>query len=168
MADFDIDRLIQSEHDAFRRAFTEIEQLTDAAELGVRWTELSDQLEVHASAEEVIFYPALLQDVDDAEDDTEHAVEDHNEIRVTTRAVDTHDVGTDAWWDAFRTAREATAEHLEEEEHDVLPPFRESVDDEARSELGMRWLQFHETHEDAVGLSGAAKDPEAYVEEHAG
>ncbi len=168
MADFDIDRLILSEHDAFRRAFAEIEQLTDAGEVAERWQQLSDQLEVHASAEEAIFYPALLRDVDDAEDDTEHAVKDHNEIRDTTQAVGGHEVGTGAWWDAFRTAREATSEHLEEEEHDVLPPFRESVDDDARSELGMRWLKFHEEHEDAEGLSGNEKDPEAYVEEHAG
>jgi hypothetical protein len=121
---------------------------------------------VHASAEETIFYPALLTEVDDAEDDTEHAVKDHNEIRETTQAVGAHEVGSDAWWDAFRTAREATAEHLEEEEHDVLPPFRESVDDDTRGELGMRWLQFHEQHEDAEGLSGEEKDPAAYVEEH--
>ncbi len=168
MADFDIDRLILSEHDAFRRAFTEIEQLTDTAELTTRWQQLADQLEVHASAEEAIFYPALLHEVDDAEDDTEHAVKDHNEIRETTQAVAGHEVGTDSWWEAFRTAREATAEHLEEEEHDVLPPFRESVPEDERSRLGLRWLEYHEQHEDAKGLSGAEKDPEAYVEEHAG
>ena len=35
-----------------------------------------------------------------------------------------------------------------------------------RDELGMRWLKFHEDHEDAEGLSGDTVDPEAYVEEH--
>jgi hypothetical protein len=82
------------------------------------------------------------------------------------RAVAGHELGSDAWWEAFRSAREATTEHLEEEEHDVLPPFKDTVDSEKRTELGMKWLEFHEEHERARGLSGDDVDPEAYVEEH--
>jgi hypothetical protein len=70
--------------------------------------------------------------------------QDHNEIRETTVAVDEHEVGTDAWWEAFRTCREATVDHLAEEENDVLPPFQEQVSAEHRDALGMRWLEFHE------------------------
>ena len=166
MGDFDITTLILSEHEGFRRTFAEIEQLTDEEELGRRWRELAASLEVHAAGEEEIFYPELLQDVDDSEGDTEHAVKDHNEIRETTGAVDAHEVGTDAWWEAFRTCREATVEHLAEEEDDVLPPFQQQVSAEHRDALGMRWLEFHEQHEDAEGLSGETVDPQAYVEEH--
>ncbi len=166
MGDFDITTLILSEHEGFRRTFAEIEQLTEPDELRARWRELADQLEVHAAGEEAVFYPELLQDVDDSEGDTEHAVKDHNEIRETTVAVDEHEVGTDAWWEAFRTCREATVEHLAEEETDVLPPFQQQVDAEHRDALGMRWLEFHERHEDAKGLSGDTVDPQAYVEEH--
>jgi len=166
VADFDITVLILSEHDAFRRAFAEIEQLEDVEQLRARWRELADQLEVHAAGEEEVFYPALLVDVDDSEGETEHAVKDHNEIRETTREVDDHEVGSDAWWEAFRAAREATVEHLGEEENDVLPPFKQSVSEQERSELGMRWMKFLEDHEGAKGLTGEEKDPEQYVEEH--
>ncbi len=166
MGDFDITTLILSAHEGFRRTFAEIEQLSDAPELGRRWRELADSLEVHAAGEEEVFYPELLQDVDDSAGDTEHAVKDHNEIRESTAAVDEHEVGTDAWWQAFRACREATVEHLAEEENDVLPPFQEQVSAEHRDALGMRWLEFHERHEDAEGLSGETVDPQAYVEEH--
>ena len=166
MGDFDITTLILSEHEGFRRTFAEIEQLTEPAELRARWRELADSLEVHAAGEEEVFYPELLQDVDDSEDDTEHAVKDHNEIRETTAAVDEHEVGSEAWWEAFRACREATVEHLAEEENDVLPPFQQQVGAEHRDALGMRWLEFHERHEGAEGLSGTTVDPEAYVEEH--
>ena len=166
MSDFDITVLILSEHDAFRRAFAEIEDLSDTAEVGRRWDELADALEVHAAGEETVFYPELLQDVPDSEDDTVHAVKDHNEIRDAVRSVAEHELGTDAWWESFRAAREATTEHLEEEEHDVLPPFKDSVDGDKRTELGMKWLEFHEEHERARGLSGDDVDPQEYVEEH--
>jgi len=65
MSDVDITVLILSEHEAFRRAFAEIEGL-DGDELRSRWDELADQLEVHAAGEEEVFYPELLQDVDDS------------------------------------------------------------------------------------------------------
>ncbi len=166
MSETDIATLILSEHELFRRAFTEIEALSDPAELEARWKELADQLEVHASGEEVIFYPALLQDVDDSEGETKHAVHDHNEIRDATRAVDDHEVASEVWWTAFREAREATVDHLGEEERDVLPPFKEQVDEAQRDELGLAFLAFRDEHERAKGLSGKDKDPEQYVEDH--
>jgi hypothetical protein len=166
MADFDITALVLSEHDAFRRAFTELEGQSDVTALGTGWQQLADSLEVHAAGEEEVLYPHLLKQVTGSEDDTEHAVKDHNEIRDAVRAVEQHEVGSDSWWEAFRAAREATVEHLEEEEHDVLPPFKEAVDEERRTELGMAWLAFHDQHENARGLSGDDVDPEAYVEQH--
>jgi hypothetical protein len=166
VSDFDITALILSEHDTFRRAFTELAEVSDVEQLRARWTELADSLEVHASGEEEIFYPELLQDVPDSGDDTEHAVKDHNEIRDAVRAVADHEVGSDAWWEAVGAAREANSEHLDEEEKDVLPPFRETVELDRRTELGIRWLAFHEQHDRARGLSGADKDPEQYVEQH--
>ncbi len=166
MGDFDITTLIASEHEAFRRAFAEIEGLEDVGQLRSRWRELSAGLEVHAAAEEELFYPELLRDVDDSRDDTVHAVHDHNEIRETTTAVDEHEVGSPTWWEAFRACREATVDHLGEEENDVLPPFREQVGAELRDELGLRWLAFHDEHERAQGLSGETVDPQEYVEQH--
>ena len=166
MADFDITVLILSEHDAFRRSFTEIEALTDEGELRERWQQLADELEVHAAGEEEVFYPELLHDVDDSEGDTVHAIKDHNKIRDAVRSVADHEVGSDAWWEAFRAAREETVEHLEEEEHDVLPPFKEQVDEQKRTDIGMRWLAFHDEHERARGLSGEDVDPQEYVEEN--
>ena len=166
MADFDITTLILSEHEAFRRAFTQIEQLTDPDELADRWRSLADQLEVHAAGEETVFYPELLRDVDDSEGETEHAVKDHNEIREATQAVDAHAAGTEPWWEAFRAAREATVDHLAEEENDILPPFQAQVSAEHRDELGMRWLKFLEEHVGARGLSGQTVDADEYVQEH--
>ena len=77
--------------------------------------------------------------------------------------MDDHEVGTDAWWEAFRTCREATVDHLGEEENDVLPPFAEQVSADKRDELGMRWLQFHEEHEDAREISFAGHGPRGAV-----
>ena len=163
----DIIDLILADHAEFRRAFAELDGLTDHAELARRWLALADHLEVHASAEEEVFYPELLQEVDNSEGDTKHAVKDHNKIRDATRATGAHEVGTQAWWEAFRDARAETVDHLDEEENDVLPPFREQIDAQTRRRLATDWQAFHERHKRARGLSGEDKDPEDYVEDKA-
>ena len=165
MGDLDVDVLVLSEHEAIRRAFADLEQGED--DLGARWQALAEQLEVHAAGEEAVFYPALLRDVDGSEGETAHAVHDHDEIRQATRAVDGQEPGSDGWWTAVRRAREVTSEHLDEEEREVLPAFREGVSSEDRAALGERGLQFHDEHARARGLSGDDVDPQAYVEEHA-
>jgi hypothetical protein len=81
-------------------------------------------------------------------------VHDHNEIRHAAAAVGEHDVGSEAWWEAVRNARQVNADHMAEEETEFFPPFKEAVDDEQREALGMRWLAFHDEHEQAEGLSG--------------
>ena len=59
----DITQLILDDHHEQRRLFAILEQI-DRAETGVLsavWGRLASFLELHAAAEEEIFYPALLQ-----------------------------------------------------------------------------------------------------------
>ena len=59
----DITQLILDDHHEQRRLFAILEQI-DRAETGVLsavWSRLASFLELHAAAEEEIFYPALLQ-----------------------------------------------------------------------------------------------------------
>jgi len=81
--------------------------------------------------------------------------------------VHAHPVGADQRCAAFRQARAVTADHLDEEQREMLPPFRDGIGADKRDALGMRWLEFHEQHDRAKGLSGQTKDPEASVAEHA-
>jgi hypothetical protein len=55
---------------------------------------------------------------------------------------------------------------LEEEEHDVLPAFKDEVSEQKRTELGLSWLAFRDAHESAKGLLGEDKDPKEYVEDN--
>jgi Hemerythrin HHE cation binding domain len=161
VGDFDITTLILSEHEAFRRAFTEVEALTEPAELERRWRELADGLEVHAAGEEEVFYPELLQDVDDSEGDTEHAVKDHNEIRDAVRKAREHEVGTDGWWTAVWDARKANDDHMGEEEREDLLDFRRHADLQTRHEIAVQFLTFEAEH--YAGIPIRDKDPERYV-----
>ena len=59
----DITQLILDDHHEQRRLFAILEQIgrTDTGVLSAVWARLGSFLELHAAAEEAIFYPALLK-----------------------------------------------------------------------------------------------------------
>ncbi len=158
MSDFEITVLVLSEHEAFRRKF---EVLPDAEELPTAWAELAAALEVHAVAEEQLLYPLLAHTGKDGAAESDEAVREHNDIRHAVREVEAQQIGAQAWWQAVRAAQAANAAHMADEEREFLPDFKAAVPDEQREELGMRWLEFHDQHQDGDGLSGADADPRA-------
>ena len=170
LGDPDITGLILDEHEEFRRQFValwEMRPTADAKGIAAEWQPLADLLEVHASAEEEIFYPVLLKrGSDEASDETDDAIRDHNEIRDAIRAAAGAEPGSHAWWEATLACRKANDAHLAEEERDVLPDFREHSDQELRDQLGVRWAAFHADHRGARGVSGDDIDPDEYGTEN--
>lgn len=164
-ADRDITVLIEREHDSLRRQFDALDGLSDASELEQAWAALAGLLEIHASGEESVLYPSLVRADEQTAQEAEHAVRDHNEIRHSVQAVQEHAVGGQAWWRAVRAAQRVNEDHLQEEERDVLPAFRDNVDRARREQLGQQWLAFHSDHEQAQGLTGRATDPHSVTEQ---
>ena len=60
MSDFEITALVLAEHEVFRREFPALEDLS-GQKLATAWEALHAKLEVHAVAEEQLFYPLLAQ-----------------------------------------------------------------------------------------------------------
>ena len=124
----DITQLILDDHHEQRRLFAMLEQIsrTDTEVLSALWGRLASFLELHAAAEEEIFYPALLQvglaaqRKAGVEGETLDAIHDHNEIRDAVTEVARHEVGTDEWFAAVGAANLANSDHMAEEEREGL------------------------------------------------
>ncbi|HEX6405529.1 MAG TPA: hemerythrin domain-containing protein [Pseudonocardiaceae bacterium] len=158
----DITQLILDDHDAFRRQFAALDD-ADPAELRALWDPLADLLEVHAAAEEAIFYPQLMRRGDDAEDETVDAIGDHNDIRDGVREAARHPVGSSKWWDGVWQARRANSDHMAEEEDDALADFRRNTPLSVREDLGRQFNEFKTNHAGAQSIDTDDKDPEGYV-----
>jgi hypothetical protein len=169
----DITQLILDDHHEQRRLFAIIEQIDrgDVAALTAVWKRLGAFLEVHALAEEEHFYPALLRvgkgagDKDSAEDETEDAIKDHNEIRDAVSAVARHQVGSASWFEAVAAANEANSDHMGEEEREGLTDFRQQADLALRHELAVLFIAFEA--DNVTGVEAVDKDPKEYIAEHA-
>ncbi|MGA7989516.1 MAG: hemerythrin domain-containing protein [Candidatus Dormiibacterota bacterium] len=159
--------VIRTDHAWFRAQFDAVRKARDDRdELTRIWAELAARLEVHAAAEETLFYPRLLKDDRDAVDDTEDAIRDHNDIRDGIRDAGEHPIGDDGWWKGVKDTDKANTEHMEEEEAGPLQEFDSVASAREQAELAASFAAFEQEHAGARGISVADKDPERYIEEH--
>jgi hypothetical protein len=112
-------QLILDDHHEQRRLFAILDQIDDGdtKSLDAVWGRLATFLEVHAKAEEDLFYPALLDlgegagGKPSARAETLDAIKDHNEIRDAVAKVAGQKAGSAAWRKAVAAANEANGEH---------------------------------------------------------
>jgi len=166
----DITDQILAHHEWFREQFVRLDDAKAAGAanpdaLRAVWGPLATKLDLHAIAEEEIFYPQLLRrGTEDPEEATLDAIGDHNDIRDGVHAAETHTVGTPEWWTAVAAAREANDEHMAEEEREGIADFRANAPAGLREALGRQFARFFEQHPTTDGVNVSDKNPERYVE----
>ena len=163
----DICDLILDDHEVFRRRFAELddERRSPAETVTALWEVLAEHLERHASAEEDVFYPAVLQRLSEGEHETHHAIRDHNKIRDAIRRVAAAQPGTEEWWSAVDAANEENSDHMAEEERGPLALFRQAGMHDLRKDLGSGFLAFNADHAGGRELDTDDVDPDEYVQE---
>jgi Hemerythrin HHE cation binding domain len=167
----DITQLILDDHYEQRRLFAMLEQISraDTEVLSALWGRLASFLELHAAAEEEIFYPELLQvglaarRAAGVESETLDAIHDHNEIRDAIAEVARHTVGSDGWYAAVAATNLANSDHMAEEEREGLTDFRRLASLQRRHDLAVAFAAFEARH--FAGVRPVDKDPAEYVRE---
>jgi len=165
----DITQLILDDHHEQRRLFAIVEQVdrSNTKALSAVWGRLASFLELHAAAEEAIFYPALLRVGISAnrkagvEDETLDAIHDHNDIRDAVAEVARHSVGSDGWYAAVAAANLANGDHMAEEEREGLTDFRRLAALQQRHDLAVAFVSYEARN--FAGVEPVDKDPAAYV-----
>ena len=165
----DITQLILDDHHEQRRLFAILEQIepADTEALTAVWGRLAAFLEVHAAAEEAIFYPELLRVGIAArrkagvEDETLDAIGDHNEIRDAVALAERHPVGSDEWYAAVAGANVANGDHMAEEEREGLTDFRRLAGLKQRHDLAVAFAAYEARN--ITGVEPVDKDPAVYV-----
>jgi len=79
------------------------------------FTELKEQLNQHAIAEERHFYSPLM-DFDKTIEDSRHGIAEHHEIDELVEKLDNTDMSSSAWLHHMKSLQELVLHHLDEEE----------------------------------------------------
>jgi len=136
--------LIVQQHEELRSRFSDFEQLSSRA--SKRKDELVasivTDLVKHAEMEELVFYPAVREEVDGLDADIDEDLEEHHAMELLLDELDGATSAGLPRFDAKVTVlKEIVLEHMEEEETDLLPTVRAKLDERRRRELGSAMVQ---------------------------
>lgn len=129
--------LLEKDHRLVEDLFKKIEETEDASKREALFAELSAEVEIHASAEEIAVYPKLEKiKARDLDDEAEHAYKEHTEAREIISEIEKLDPTTDEWMKKVTELKEAIEHHVEDEEGDVFPKMEKTFTAAQLNEMG--------------------------------
>jgi len=123
--------LLIADHNRVRGLFTryraaeEAERTDEMVELAGK---IFEELEVHTTIEEEIFYPAVHDTNDDIAETVDEGVQEHHVAKVLMEELGQVETGGDEWVAKMKVLLEAVEHHAEEEEQEMFPPLRSKLD----------------------------------------
>ena len=131
--------LIKADHRKVEQLFREFEEAGDRAYKTKQQlvSQIIKELEVHATIEEEIYYPAVdAKAKKDGKELVAEAVEEHHVVKVLLGELATMSAEDDAFDAKVTVLIENVRHHVEEEEEELLPQSEEILGDEELARLG--------------------------------
>ena len=131
--------LLKDDHDRLKKLLNELDATT---ERGVKTREqllgrVKDELTVHESIEEEIFYPALKEHPRTKEITLE-AYEEHHVVDMVMKEIEGLPFDDERWGAKFTVMKENIEHHIEEEEGQMFKQARQVFEEEELEALGER------------------------------
>jgi hemerythrin superfamily protein len=132
--------LLTADHNRVRGLFARFKEAQDGNDTAAM-SELADkifeELEVHTKIEEQVFYPAV-HDLDDLAEEIDEGVEEHHVINMLMEEAKTLEPSDSQWVAKLTVLIENVEHHAEEEETELFPEVRSATDDATREKLAER------------------------------
>ena len=131
----DVTEMLEQDHREAEDLFAMIKETDGAARAGLV-TKLASALKLHMEVEETIVYPAIAEQVDGGDNMVAEAKTEHEGARKALADVEKLSPDEPGFDGALETLEAGISHHVEEEEEEVFPKFRESVGAEELTALG--------------------------------
>jgi hemerythrin-like domain-containing protein len=131
--------LLEEDHRKMKKLLSELESTT---ERGVKTREelfatVKDELTVHETIEEEIFYPALKEHPKTKEITLE-AYEEHHVVDMVMAEIEGVRFDDERWGAKFKVMKENIEHHIEEEEKEMFKQARQAFEEDELEALGER------------------------------
>jgi iron-sulfur cluster repair protein YtfE (RIC family) len=131
----DVIKLLETDHREVEDLFAKAETTTGAAK-GQVVSKIASELTLHAEVEEQIVYPAMRQaGLNDLVDEAE---QEHSKLKDLVSRLETMDGASDEVDSVLAELKADVQHHVEEEESEGFPKFREAVDQAQLQDLAIR------------------------------
>ena len=131
----DVTEMLETDHREAEDLFAKIKSTNGAARAGLV-SKLADALKLHMQVEESIVYPAIANLVDGGDEMVDEARTEHEGARKVLADVEKLSPNEPGFDGALEMLEAGISHHVEEEEDEVFPKFRESVSAEELNDLG--------------------------------
>lgn len=118
--------ILKEDHQKVKKLFDEFEETDNKAKQKAIAKEAINELKVHATIEEELFYPAVRQEMDDEEGIMEEADEEHHVAKVLIAELDKMTGNEEHWEAKFIVLAENIRHHIKEEEGEMLPEAKKT------------------------------------------
>ena len=115
--------LLRKDHEKVKSLFREFESAADGDKRRIAGDALAE-LELHAAAEEAVFYPAVLADSSDAKPKLDESREEPHVVELLISELRTMAAGSDRYAAKFRVLAENVKHHIKEEEAELFARAR--------------------------------------------
>ncbi|MDT7806458.1 MAG: hypothetical protein QOJ70_271 [Acidobacteriota bacterium] len=149
-------QLLKEDHQKVSGLFQQIEPTTERAEKTRTelFTQLKQELEVHAKIEETIFYPAIKQAAETRAIVLE-GFEEHHVIKMLLKELDSMPVDTEQWTAKVKVLKENVEHHVEEEEGEMFQKAREVLSEDDINRLGTEMEELKKQLQQQIKAAGA-------------
>jgi len=145
----DILELIAADHREVERIFAQLESATNLEKLYQSFNELYKELNLHARAEELVFYPGL-REYEDTNEMIEEAESEHEEAAALLEEIKSLSPDLPEFKTKVAELKRAVLHHVQEEEAEVFETARDCLDDQQLKQLGQEFQQAKTKLEDEI------------------
>jgi hemerythrin superfamily protein len=130
--------LLKNDHRTVEALFKRFEKLADgsSAERKTVVDKIIEELSIHASIEEQLFYPTARRAVPDAEDDVLEGLEEHHIVKWTLSELVDMTPADERFKAKVTVLMESVRHHVKDEEEEMFPRIRKGMDAAALERLG--------------------------------
>ncbi len=130
--------LLIADHNRVRGLFAKFKEAHEAEDQTAMLEcagKIMDDLVVHTTIEEEIFYPAIREDTEEMGEVVDEGVQEHHVAKTLMEELGQVEPGGDEWVAKMSVLMENVEHHAEEEETELFPEVRSSFDDDSLTAL---------------------------------
>jgi hemerythrin superfamily protein len=124
--------MLEQDHRTVEQLFEEYRSTQDPATA----EQICTELQVHTAIEEAVVYPVVKQDVEEGRDLEQEAQKEHSEVKDLVEQVVQAGFDDPTVPDLMQQIEEGVTHHVQEEESEMFPKLRASVEGTRLTELG--------------------------------
>jgi hemerythrin superfamily protein len=130
--------LLKGDHREVEQLFKRFERAGSGAHRakGQLVASMIEALSRHAEIEELVFYPAVREQMPKSESDVLEALEEHHLVKVVLRELESLDPSAERFDAKVTVMMEAVRHHVKEEENDLFPKVRSRIDRRELVDMG--------------------------------